>query len=158
MYVQKRSLYGRKATTMAQYPVTHSCGHRETVNLFGKTDEHTRRLAWLERVPCLACKQAAEQTAAETSAADAGLPALTGSEKQITWATRVRAALLGKVAVERERFSAQGRRQGASEEKMASELDKFDAAVAKLAAQTAAAWWIDRRDHGPMALLREVSQ
>ena len=142
---------------MAQYPVTHSCGHSETVNLFGKTDERARRLAWLASVPCMSCKRASEQAAAETSAADAGLPALTGSEKQIAWATRVRAELLDKVAQERERFAAVGRRQGVSAEKMAEEMGNFDAAVARLTTQIAAAWWIDHRSSGPMGLLREVA-
>lgn len=33
---------------MAKYDVTYSCGHEGTVDLFGKTSERERKLAWYE--------------------------------------------------------------------------------------------------------------
>lgn len=36
--------------------VTHSCGHTESVELFGKSADRERRAAWLEAQPCAECR------------------------------------------------------------------------------------------------------
>lgn len=87
---------------MAKYTVTHSCGHDEIHNLTGP---HKNREWWLENVgPVRLCSdcyheekqnQYADQSARSAEAAQvAGLPALTGSEKQIAWAETLRSAFL----------------------------------------------------------------
>lgn len=141
-----------------QYTVKHSCGHTETGQLFGSYEERQRRLAWLKETPCQPCKRQAEQQAAEQSAAAAGLPALSGSPKQVAWATTIRAEKLKAAAADREQFAALGRRQNATAEQMAEQLGQYDQAAAALAAHERAAWWIDRRNTPIRQLLKEASQ
>lgn len=73
---------------MAKYTVTHTCGHTQDVNLFGKNTERDRRIAWLETQPCPECKRMQELENAKEQAS--GLPELTGSERQIEWAMVIR--------------------------------------------------------------------
>ena len=86
------------------------------------------------------------------------LPTLTGTEKQITWAERIRAEMMDKVAQQREAFAKMGRVQKVGEEKMAEELAKFDAATEPLKAQTSAAWWIDRRSHTAFQAMKDAAR
>ena len=80
---------------MAQYSVTFSCGHTETIHLYGKEKERYRRIEYFEEHGiCSACYAArrAEERAALLAAAAA--PALTGTEKQIKWAEDIRARFI----------------------------------------------------------------
>ncbi|MGI5840535.1 MAG: hypothetical protein ACOX8W_12970 [bacterium] len=86
---------------MAKYDVNYSCGHKGTVSLVGKYDERKRKIEWMQQGVCPDCykaqqaaKREAENKAAAVAAADAGLPALKGSEKQINWANSIRAELI----------------------------------------------------------------
>ncbi|MGI5840148.1 MAG: hypothetical protein ACOX8W_10885 [bacterium] len=86
---------------MAKYNINYSCGHKGTVGLVGKYSERERKIEWMEQGVCPDCykaqqeaKRAAENKAAAVAAADAGLPALKGSEKQINWANSIRADLI----------------------------------------------------------------
>jgi hypothetical protein len=66
--------------------VTYHCGHSETRSFSGS---HSARDAYnekLSREDCPACRSAQ----AATRSADAGLPTLTGSDKQIAWAEQIR--------------------------------------------------------------------
>lgn len=40
---------------MAHYDITHTCGHDERIELFGKTSERERRIEWLQERPCTEC-------------------------------------------------------------------------------------------------------
>lgn len=104
---------------MAKYQVKHLCGHTTEVQLFGHWSDRERRMAAMERELCAACR--AEQ--ARQAAAEAGLPALTGSDKQIAWAAEIR-----DTAIWRAKGTARA-------EKVAEAAQK----------QTRAAWWIDNR-------------
>lgn len=82
---------------MAQYGVTHTCGHSEWHDLIGPGKDRERKLSWLETTVCSECYKAqkeAEKTAAneyaKTANAETGLPELTGTEKQIAWAETIR--------------------------------------------------------------------
>ena len=86
---------------MAKYDVNYSCGHKGTVNLVGKYVEREKKIEWMQQGVCPDCykaqqtaKREAENKAAAVAAADAGLPALKGSEKQINWANSIRAELI----------------------------------------------------------------
>lgn len=68
---------------MAKYTVTHTCGHTETVQLFGAEKERKRRLDWMRGQDCAACKAAAVNR-------DNDLPALVGTDKQVAWAADIR--------------------------------------------------------------------
>lgn len=73
-----------------KYEVTMRCGHKVTVDLWGKGELREREIARLERYGmCDECKKA--KIAEETKAAvENGLPELEGSEKQILWALDIR--------------------------------------------------------------------
>lgn len=73
---------------MAQYRVTHDCGHEVTHRLYGRYEDRYNKAKWLETQPCPSC--AADELAQEAS--DSGWPILDGSEKQVRWALKIRAA------------------------------------------------------------------
>jgi hypothetical protein len=83
---------------MAQYDIHFSCGHTETRQLFGKTKDREWRISEWERSGlCSKCWEAERQrqfdeenAVAMEKAKEYGLPDLTGSEKQIAWATTLR--------------------------------------------------------------------
>lgn len=100
---------------------------------------------------CPTCREArlqrerdAENRKAAENAAAAGLPALTGSQKQIAWATTIRD---GMIAICNETIADV---QQVVESGEASDEDRDDLLVDKLIrrwllTKTEAAWWIDNR-------------
>lgn len=92
---------------MAQYNVDHSCGHSHTHNLVGKHKQREWRLERLAHESCPACQEIERQAEHErqnrvAAAASAALelPPLTGSEKQVAWATTIRVQFLDKLREE----------------------------------------------------------
>ena len=82
---------------MGTYTVTHNCGHTGDVKVYGKVSGRDYQVAKAADNPCATCRQAAQTAknaaaAAEAAkiAAQAGLPVLTGSDKQIVWAEQIR--------------------------------------------------------------------
>lgn len=73
-----------------KYTVTYACGHDGVVNLFGKAAERERKLAWLATCDCVDCRRAKQMDAAAAAEAKYNLPALTGTEKQVAWARKIR--------------------------------------------------------------------
>lgn len=80
---------------MAQYTITRTCGHTETVQITGNMSERPRQEAYEATKLCRECYRAAKL--AEAQAATGDLLALTGSDKQIAWATTIRAEALAHV-------------------------------------------------------------
>lgn len=120
-----------------KYDVTFSCGHTGTVQIFGTAAEREKKIAWYENYAfCPDCYEKARQeevaTAAKQAKAD-GLPALTGSEKQIRWAESIRKE---KMAAAREWLS---RYPG----------EQADKCLAWYGSHASASWWIDHRDERP---------
>lgn len=66
--------------------VTYHCGHSETRSFSGRHSARDAYIEKLSREDCPACRAAQ----AKTRSADAGLPTLTGSDKQIAWAEQIR--------------------------------------------------------------------
>ena len=66
--------------------VTYHCGHSETRSFSGSHSARDAYMEKLSREDCPACRAAR----AATRSADAGLPTLTGSDKQIAWAEQIR--------------------------------------------------------------------
>lgn len=79
---------------MAKYTVNYKCGHDGTVRLYGKTSERESELEWMSRTMlCADCYKAEQERQNVQAGMDniaAGLPMLTGSEKQIAWAESLR--------------------------------------------------------------------
>lgn len=87
---------------MTWYTVEHACGDTERHQITGSTAaERDWRAAALRETECSACQQrqreaehARRNAAAAAAAADQGLPALTGTDRQVPWATTIRADAL----------------------------------------------------------------
>ena len=81
-----------------KYEVKMSCGHTVTVNLYGKTEERERRIAWLEKYGlCYECEKEQEENARNRFEAEHDLPDLEGSEKQVKWARSIREKFITEI-------------------------------------------------------------
>lgn len=102
-----------------------------------RTPKEKKKIAWYEKYAvCPDCYEKARQEDAETAAKQAkadGLPALTGSEKQIRWAESIRKE---KMAAAREWLA---RHPG----------EQADKCLAWYGGHASASWWIDHRDERP---------
>jgi hypothetical protein len=83
---------------VAKYHITHTCGHIVTYDLVGKLSLRNYRINRMEQEACQECRNAARNQQSAEQANSAGLPELTGTEKQIAWATTIRQAFMGQVA------------------------------------------------------------
>lgn len=148
-----------------QWTVKHACGHVVTHQIYGGTKNGQARSAWLATQPCLQCKRDAELNAALNANAAAGLPALTGSERQIAWAEQIRHELIP--AVERQILGSLEKLARATT-KHAADQAIYDACIAAMrAAVTAeldalrrraeARWWIDHRSD-EHALVKQIAE
>lgn len=76
-----------------KYEITYSCGHEGVVDIVGPAKDRQWKLARKESGLCPECfKKQKEKELEETKKKSAafGWPALTGTEKQIAWATDIR--------------------------------------------------------------------
>jgi len=133
---------------MAKYEVEcPSCESTYTVQLTGPHRDREWKLENFDWT-CDECKEKARQEAnqqAATANLQAGLPPLTGSEKQIAWAETIRKqkiATLDEALVRRDLSDR-------------IDADRFHVAVASLKNKTAAMWWIDNRDTHVDYLMRQ---
>ena len=110
-----------------KYEVTYSCGHVGAVQIYGTAAEREKKIACYKKA-----RQEEAATAAKQAKAD-GLPALTGSEKQIRWAESIRKE---KMATAREWLA---RYPG----------EQADKCLAWYGGHASASWWIDHRDERP---------
>lgn len=123
---------------MAKYTITYKCGHTAEVQLYGKYEDREKKVAYYATTDCPECR--AREAAAK--AKDDGLAELTGSPKQVSWASDIRAEKLADA----EQLA----------EKVTRNKDMFDGAINKMKAETSASWWIDRRDDTIMDILKEL--
>jgi hypothetical protein len=113
----------------------------------------------------------AEANRAGYLAVGGDMPALVGSDKQVAWATDIRAKFsreIGEMAAKTANikfgvvlptdvdFVAETEAAIAHALATMAGADRFVAAVDKIFARTDARWWIDNRNAPPVALLREV--
>lgn len=125
-----------------KYTVTYSCGHNAEVQLYGSNAEREREIAYFETrglcPECYAAQKSADASAAlESIVAELGpLPALTGSEKQVAWASKIRSAALSELL------------DWLTTSIKPEQRDIGKACISAFAqANTDASWWIDRRDN-----------
>lgn len=136
---------------MAKYEITHSCGTKRTIQLFGKREERERKIEWLESQPC----PEVQNEAAEKEAKAQGLVVLEGSEKQVAWANTIRCEALEEIGHRcglKNIFRALGARGytdkslrglGITDQKT---FERFcDKVKAMALGNTSANWWIDNR-------------
>jgi len=144
-----------EVTDMAQATITRTCGHTTTEQVYGKTSERERKTAWLRGQACRDCQRAAANAQAAGAAAAAGLPALTGSEKQIAWATTIRCAKLADLDALIATIDAHN---PTPDLKGRAVREQVTAAREQMTRQTSAAWWIDRRSDSAQTILRALIQ
>lgn len=144
---------------MAKYDIIFSCGHTETRALIGKIKDRERKIAYFEEHGlCSECWEAEKKRQFEEQnrkaaeeAKEYGLPELTGTEKQVAWATTLRQQFIADT----EKFI------GAQDERLTSGffannpekqtqletiVQAMKAAVEeKLLTETSARYWIDTR-------------
>ena len=123
---------------MAKYDITCSCGHVETVQIYGKASDREKEIARREKGVCKECWQAAQAEAAQETTQTFNLVQLEGSEKQISWAENIRAKI----------FDRYGNQLKAATD------EKTKNFVAFLMSQSSAKYWIDRRN----ATIRGLAQ
>jgi hypothetical protein len=125
--------------------ITHACGHEQAHHLTGFASQQERKVRWLRTTTCRPCfiagrkaeqAQAAERDGAAIAHLD--LPALVGSDRQVGWATTIRAGRMAALVT----ASATGEA----------------VALHRLTAITEAKWWIDHRDLTDAELVATVSQ
>lgn len=81
------------------------------------------------------------------------LPALAGTEKQLTWAAGIRLEKLAQALRAIDEQVAMAQRDGLSAPQIAEAVAGARAIVqGVLSARTRAGWWIDRRSHGPLSV------
>jgi hypothetical protein len=127
---------------MAKYPVTYGCGHEGVLHLAGKDADRQWEIRRAEEGLCPECYEAeriaaraAKNAASKAASEELGLPALTGSIRQVEWATTIR------------QQTAELLEQKFRPAISAGNKGTFDRAVAMLFAdRTSASWWIDRRE------------
>lgn len=126
--------------------ITYTCGHEGIVQLYGKSIDRDRKKTWLEHnALCPDCQK--KQREKETqkvlaSTANLDLPALTGSRKQIEWASGIRA----KKIQEAEAFL---------DSKLPKEIQgKANQFYHWYISHTEASWWIDHRYDSPKVTAR----
>ena len=143
---------------MAKYGVTYSCGHEDTIQIYGPTSDRQRQADAEGRKDCPECwrkkqdaRNAEAALAASCDAAASGLPELTGSPKQIAWAETIRAKMLADlkpilVSAKAKQSLAEQGRIALDDPRYAQLQAAIDAQAASYRMQASAKWWIDHRE------------
>lgn len=133
---------------MAKYEITYKCGHKETVQLFGKESGRERRIEWMKTQDCPECRKAAhvaemagKAESAKEAANEFGLPELRGSEKQVNWALDIRRKVIETVEADIKRLADGDAKAIAVFTKWAKVFSK------ETLNQASARFWIDEREH-----------
>lgn len=145
---------------MAKYDITYSCGHSDTIQLYGKTKDREWKLANEETKLCPECwqkhreeeRQKQNAEAAEANQA-AGLPELEGTEKQIAWAESIRKNMIE--AVEKHVFGRVDKGKTEQNPKAYQDLVK---AFNSLKSHSSASWWIDNQGYDFFHLRRVLER
>ena len=76
---------------MAKHEITFACGHTEIRVLYGKSSDRERKISWMEKYGfCSECYKKQMQEEQKSRRSENDFPDLTGSEKQIAWAEKIR--------------------------------------------------------------------
>ncbi len=132
---------------MAKYNVTYTCGHTDTVQIYGPGRDREWKLAREESKLCPECykkhldEERARQNAEAAEANQlAGLPQLEGTEKQIAWAESIRKSMIDHII---EYYISQ-----ITDEAKAEHPEEYELVMKAFEAikqHTDASWWIDNR-------------
>lgn len=79
-----------------RYHIVYKCGHEENVNLNGRQNSQSYA-DWLAAGVCKECYQAQKLADRKAYNAAEGLPELTGTERQVAWADKIRYELYREI-------------------------------------------------------------
>ena len=118
-----------------KYDVIFKCGHAGVLDLVGKSTEW--RLEQAQYNLCPDCYRAMKQKEMEEELAKYNLPELSGTERQIKWATEIRF-----------KFASEANRNLNGEYKDNTEfIGKYTKTYKSIVdVQTTSKWWIEHRD------------
>ncbi|GHV45324.1 hypothetical protein FACS1894204_04160 [Synergistales bacterium] len=126
---------------MAKYDIVYSCGHEGRVDIIGPTKDRQRKADWYASGLCPECYEAKKQAdrateleKAKQNAVEMELPELTGSDKQVAWAMKIRDVFVANISNCKEPGKDFGKRL-------------LNVIIEGNLAQTTAKWWIDWRDN-----------
>jgi len=132
---------------MAWYDVTYSCGHSESIQLYGKHTDRESRIKYLEGTLCPACYLKKIQEETEKTTKEFEMPELTGTPKQIQWAKTIRADTITSLSEKRNYYVNEGG------------FSRFDEVMAYLISNYKDAhWWIDSRTVSNNEILSVVTE
>lgn len=114
---------------MAIYTITHTCGHQQRHDITGPEKNRESRADYYRARVCADCYRVEQLKTAQDATAD--LSPLTGSPKQIAWATKIRANLLPGITKTTDRI-----------------IDPNFRVIVKddVLSRTDSRWWIDHND------------
>lgn len=138
---------------MANYRVTYSCGHTATKQLYGPEESRRRYIAWAaDSGLCADCYKADAAAALDALEVESALPALTGSQKQIAWARKIRGEKIADIRKWLDELHAAAERKGAAEQ-----FEPQAATVMRLMADKVdSRYWIDSRDVPGVAMAQDA--
>lgn len=127
---------------MAQYNIHHTCGHEETVQIYGTNvhGERQHKAEWLESKSCRDCERKAMREENLTGAAE-----LEGSEKQVNWANDLRANAIGEIKTKLAKIDTQY--IATPQEWKDAQRKAGEAIITAMLAETSAKAIIDHRDN-----------
>lgn len=118
--------------------IKYSCGHEGILEVFGKAEERERKIKYFEEFGlCPSCYKAEKSSEEKEVSEKHKLPGLKGSEKQISWASKIRKGLIEKFEEEKQAI-----RKGAGDS-FADFLNDFTNNYYK---NDSSSWWIDHRE------------
>lgn len=134
-----------------KYCGTYACGHEGVINIYGPTKEHERKREYVFSQICPECRKLERQQEIKEvnkksaeAAVKMGLPALTGTEKQISWAMTIRNNQMESV---KDQVKArEGYRVKISDERLIT-MEEWEKAFERIVeSETTAKFWIENRE------------
>lgn len=122
--------------------IKRSCGHEETVSVYGTGKERDSRIEWLKSTACKSCYKEEQLNSTSEHATNMNLPELTGSEKQVAWAMKIRNEKITEIV---ELFGLFTRLADGNEKKT-EELNTIAKCVESIKQISDSKYWIDNRD------------
>ncbi len=122
----------------------YACGHEGRVNIYGPEKDRKWKAEKEFKKVCPECWK--KQYEEKIINASSGLPELTGTPKQVEWATNIRAKM--KIELEKNMNYYKG--------KVEIKGLNFDEQVQKLFAQSNSVFWIENRSEYLVDLLRNA--
>lgn len=139
---------------MGTYRAVHACGHEVNVEVRGRTADVEQRLVDIAQTECADCKRAHEDERLRQQEMALGLgelPALSGSDKQVSWARQLRMTMAASAARELRKIAE-------SEGLDDTQRDLLlTASLTWICAHTESPWYIARKNEAsPTRMLRSA--